>query len=126
MAKRTVVHVPGMGGHRNPLPTVVTLGDLILPSVISGHAPPGQETASDPDGQIKQAFQNMKNIVEAAGGSVSGIGKITIYLNDFSHRDIVNKYWLEMFPDENERPARHVLKQDVQGTFIQMDVIASR
>ncbi len=43
MAKRSVVKVPGMAGHRNPIPTCVTLGDLILPSVISGHDPSGTD-----------------------------------------------------------------------------------
>jgi len=127
MAKRTVVKVPGIGGHRNPIPTCVTIGDLILPSVISGHAPEGQESATDAEGQIAQAFVNMKNIVEAAGGSVDGIGKIVFYLKDFSHREIVNKHWLAMFPNEDDRPARHVLHGDLQAnTWIQMDVIAHK
>ena len=119
--------VPGIAGHRNPIPTCVTIGDLILPSVISGHAPAGQEGATDAAGQIAQAFTNMKNIVEAAGGSVAGIGKVIVYLKDFSHREIVNKHWIAMFPDENDRPARHVMKADLQGnTWIQVDVIAHR
>ena len=126
MAKRFVVKVPGTGGHRNPIPACVVLGDLILPSVISGHAPEGQERSEDPEGQIKQAFKNMKNVVEAAGGTTDGIGKIVVYLRDFSHREIVNKYWIEMFPDEDNRPARHVVKADVQGTWIQLDVIAHK
>ncbi len=127
MAKRSVVKVPGMAGHRNPIPTCVTLGDLILPSVISGHDPSGTDPITDPARQIQQAFVNMKHIIESAGGTLDGIGKVVVYLKDFSHRQFVNEQWLAMFPDEGNRPARHVMKADLQGTtWIQMDVIASK
>jgi hypothetical protein len=47
-------------------------------------------------------------------------------LKDFKQRELVNEQWLKMFPDENNRPARHVMQADLQeGTFIQLDVIAS-
>ena len=68
----------------------------------------------------------MKNIIEAAGGTTDNIGKVIVYLKDFRHREFVNKEWSEMFPDEYNRPARHVIKADLQGdTFIQLDVIAA-
>jgi 2-iminobutanoate/2-iminopropanoate deaminase len=122
MARRKVIQYEGQsGGHRNPIPTCVTLGDLILPSVIGG-----QGTA-DPRKAIEQAFTNMQRIVEGAGGSLDGIGKINVYLKDFEHREIVNEFWVKMFPDENDRPARHVMAADLSGdTVIQMDVIASK
>jgi len=121
MARRQVVKYEGRsGGHRNPIPTCVTLGDLILPSVIGGQGP-------DPKAAIEQAFTNMKQIVEGAGGSLDGIGKITIYLKDFGHRELVNDVWVRMFPNEDDRPARHVMAADLaENTVIQMDVIASR
>jgi 2-iminobutanoate/2-iminopropanoate deaminase len=126
MAKRKVISLPGNPKHRNPIPIGVTLGNLILPSVISGQDPnnPGAQVA--PEKQIEQAFINMKNIFEAAGGTTENIGKVVVYLKDFRHREFVNKEWLKMFPDENNRPARHVMQADLQGnTAIQMDVIGS-
>jgi len=122
MARRQVVQYDGQaGGHRNPIPTCVTLGDLILPSVIGGQG------GDDPRKAIEQAFTNMQRIIEGAGGTLDGIGKITFYLKNFEHREIVNEFWLKMFPDENNRPARHVMAADLDGdTVIQMDVIASK
>ena len=123
MAKRKVVELPNrQAGHRNPIPACVILGNLILPSVIQGN--PG--ASQDPEKQVEQAFINMKNIVEAAGGTTDNIGKVVVYLKDFQHRELVNKEWLKMFPKENDRPARHVMKADLQGNaLIQLDVIAS-
>src|SRR3954462_4411375 len=103
MERRQVVQYDGQaGGHRNPIPTCVTLGDLILPSVIGG-----QGTA-DPRKAIEQAFTNMQRIIEGAGGTLEGIGKIPSSVKNFEHREIVNDLWLKTFPDENNRPARHV------------------
>ncbi len=126
MSKRKVIKVPGAPRHKNPIPTCVTIGNLILPSVIGGHDPQTTETSQDPEKQVRQAFINMKNIIEAAGGTTDHIGKVIVYLKDFRHREFVNKEWLRMFPDENNRPARHVIKADLQGnTFIQLDVVAA-
>jgi 2-iminobutanoate/2-iminopropanoate deaminase len=111
-----------MGGHRNPIPVCVVLGDLILPSVISSGG------GSDPRTAIFNAFKNMQTIVEGAGGSLDGIGKVTIFLKSDEHRDFVNEAWIEMFPDENDRPARHTETiGDILGNaYMHMDVIASK
>jgi len=124
--KRTVIIIPERAGQPN-IPAAVVLGNLILPSVISGRDPAAATQSNDPATQIRQAFVNMQCVIEAAGGTLDGIGKVTVYLRDFDHRRYVNASWIEMFPDERNRPARHVLKADLQGgDWIQLDVIASR
>jgi 2-iminobutanoate/2-iminopropanoate deaminase len=124
MAKRIVVEVQRSG--QPNIPACVILGNLILPSVVSGRDPAAAEQSNDPETQIAQAFVNVRTVIEAAGGSMDGVGKITVYLKDFKHRTLVNKYWAETFPDARNRPARHVLKADLQaGDWVQLDVIAS-
>jgi enamine deaminase RidA (YjgF/YER057c/UK114 family) len=123
MAKRKVVVLPDRdGGRGNPIPACVVLGNLILPSVIQGNP----RISKDPEKQVHEAFKKMKDVVEAAGGTTDNIGKVIVYLKDFQHRELVNKEWLKMFPNENDRPARHVMKADLQGdVLIQLDVIAA-
>ena len=125
MARReivTVVNAPKHGD--NPIPICTKIGNLILPSVISGRDPNGEQL-DDPERQIAQAFINMKNIIEAAGGRTENIGKITIFLSDIKYRALVNKEWEKMFPDEQDRPSRHVVDMPLRGkTVIQLDVIA--
>ncbi len=89
MARRKVVEVKGHPGHRNPIPVCVTLGDLILPSVIGGMDPRTESTSPEPQKQVEQAFRNMKEIVEAAGGTTDGIGKIIFYLQDLKYRELL-------------------------------------
>jgi 2-iminobutanoate/2-iminopropanoate deaminase len=126
MPVRRIVRLDQRAGQPN-IPAAVILGDLILPSVISGRDPAAGQQSVDPAMQVRQAFVNMRRVIEAAGGTLDGIGKVTVFLKDFEHRRLVNECWLEMFPDEDNRPARHVLLADLQGgDWIQLDVIASR
>ena len=128
MTVRKTVHIEDDKGHRNPIPTCVTLGNLILPSVISGISGLPEGAKLTPAEEIERGFQRMKAIVEAAGGSVDTIGKITVYLRDFSDRKYVNESWLKMFPSDDSRPARHVIPMpsELPGRAVmQLDVIAA-
>jgi 2-iminobutanoate/2-iminopropanoate deaminase len=127
MPKREVVKVSNAPKHgENPIPICVKIGNMIFPSVINGRDPKEPALSDDPNKQIAQAFINMKNIVEAAGGTTDGIAKVVVYLKDFKHREIVNKEWVAMFPNENNRPARHTMtSSELRGkTLIQLDVTA--
>ena len=65
------------------------------------------EFSDDAETQIANAFKNMRLSLEAAGASLEDVGKVTVLLRDRAQREIVNRYWLEAFPDENSRPVRH-------------------
>ena len=126
MTERTTVHVPGEKEHRNPIPTCVRLGNLILPSVISGISGLPDGVKLTPEEEIERAFQRMKKLIEGAGGSLQSIGKVTVYMYDFKHRELVNKSWLKMFPDPDNRPARHCIPLPTPGlAVVSLDVIAT-
>ncbi len=126
MVKREVVKVTNAPKHgENPIPICVKMGNMIFPSVIGGRDPKESAMSDDPNKQVPQAFLNMKNIIEAAGGTTDSIAKVIVYLKDFKHRELVNKEWVKMFPNEDNRPARHTMQHDLAGkNFIQLDVIA--
>jgi len=73
---------------------------------------------SEPDEQARNMFANIKAFVEQAGGSVEDIVHVRILMKDRGQRDSINKPWLEMFPDEHSRPARHALETNLGGQFI--------
>ena len=70
----------------------------------------------------------MKTIIEAVGGNTDNVAKVIVYLKDFKHRELVNKEWVAMFPNEDNRPARHTMtSSDLRGkTLIQLDVTATQ
>ena len=119
------IHVAGVQ-HGAPIPFGARVGNMIFSSGILGADPATGKVPEDLESQCEFAFANMKTMVENAGGNISGIGKITVYMKDRSQRDAVNKPWLAMFPDEDDRPARHAIEYDAfpPGVLVQLEIIA--
>jgi enamine deaminase RidA (YjgF/YER057c/UK114 family) len=50
-------------------------------------------------GQARQALANLKAMVEAAGGTIHDIVKVTTYLTDLRYREELARIRAEFFPD---------------------------
>ena len=123
MARRSI-EVPGLG-HRAPIPQASVVGNLLASGGISPVDPETGAVPDDTDEQVAVAFANVRRVVAAAGGTVGDIVKCTVFVQDKAIRPVVNKYWVEMFPDEASRPARHTLLADLQaGTQLQLEIMA--
>ena len=123
MARRSV-EVPGLQ-HHAPIPQACVVGNLL---VSGGISPVDPGTGAVPDGtdeQVAMAFANVRRVLAAAGGTADDIVKCTVFVQDKAIRPVVDRYWVEMFPDEASRPARHMLRTDLQaGTQLQLEIIA--
>jgi enamine deaminase RidA (YjgF/YER057c/UK114 family) len=104
--------------------------------VATGQVP---ETLAD---QVHLAFANLRTILTAAGADTSDVVKVTIYLRPepdapsaptpgpaalqgANRKDAINIAWLEMFPEEDSRPARHVQQRSLPGgLLVQIDALA--
>jgi enamine deaminase RidA (YjgF/YER057c/UK114 family) len=72
-------------------------------------------TGRIPDDVAEQArlmFINLARIMEAAGGTLADIARMTVYVKLAEARQAVNAEWLKAFPDPASRPARHTLHND--------------
>jgi len=80
----------------------------------------------DLDAQCRVMFANVRRVMEAAGGGADDIVKMTVWISDRALRPILNKHWVEMFPDPHSRPARHTMTaQDLAAPMqIQCDIMA--
>lgn len=56
----------------------------------------------------RRALENVKAIVEAAGGSLDRVIKVTVYIRDISRFSDFNKIYAEYF--KNVKPARAVVE----------------
>jgi len=87
--------------------------------------PSSGQLPDDLEAQVANLFGNVVKIVTAAGGSTADIVKLTFFVPDRSARDIINKYWVELFPESEHRPARHTLVQQLAGTMlVQAELLA--
>lgn len=120
---RQVIEIPG-ATHKNPIPSGVRIGPLVVSGGISG-AKNNEIPKDDAEQQAKNMFENIATFMELAGGSTAHIAQIKIYVKDDKYKTEINKYWLEMFPHEDDRPARHTLLADLRGNMLmQAEVVA--
>ncbi len=112
--------------HGAPIPMGSKVGNVVYSSGISGVNPQTHDMPPDPDEQAMQLFENIAKFMEIAGGTTDDIVQMTVLLKDDKDRGSINKAWLKMFPDGNNRPARHALTTDVRagGALFQIELVA--
>ena len=123
MARRSI-EVPGLR-HNAPIPQASVVGNLLVSGGISPVDPETGATPDDTDQLVALAFANVRRVLAAAGGTPEDVVKCTVFVRDKAIRPVVNKYWVEMFPDAASRPARHTLSTDLQGGIqLQLEIMA--
>jgi enamine deaminase RidA (YjgF/YER057c/UK114 family) len=105
---RTSIYIDGFG-HKNPIPAACRVGPLLESGSIQGNDPATGKPADTIEAQCRFMLDNVRRIVEAAGGGTQHIVKLTVWMKDRSQRPALNVPWLEMFPDAASRPARHAI-----------------
>lgn len=73
--------------------------------------------------QISQVFDNLSAVAKAAGGSLSSIVKLTIYLTDLQHFPLVNEIMAENFQEPYPARAAVGVAQLPKGAGVEMDAI---
>ncbi|GMA62877.1 RidA family protein [Alicyclobacillus fastidiosus] len=124
MAKREVLHVKG-SNHQNPIPTAVKIGNMVYTSAIIGSDPETGKMPETVEEEVANLFYYMREIMELAGGSVDDIAHLSVLVTDREYKKVVNVEWLKMFPDENNRPARHTTVDNLRdGLRVQVEMTA--
>lgn len=114
MAKRSSIYVEGFG-HRNPIPAACRMGNLLESGSIQGTEAGTGRYGATLEEQSAFMFAHVKRIVEAAGGSLENVVKVTVWMKDRAARAPMNAEWLRLFPDPQSRPARHAIQADLDG-----------
>ncbi len=123
-SRRRSLEVAGIS-HSAPIPMGSVVGNMLFSSGIMGQDPKTGKVAEDAARQAELAFLNMKTLVENGGGTLADVGKVTVFIKDNSMRQHVNVNWHKHFPDEHDRPARHVIVLDLPGgMLVQLEIIA--
>jgi 2-iminobutanoate/2-iminopropanoate deaminase len=125
-AGRQPLEIPGLA-HRDPLPMGAKAGNLVFSSVIGGQDPKTNKQVTGTEQQMDQAFQNMRALVEQAGGTADDIAWVWVFLRDKSDQPAMIDSWLKMFPRDGDRPARKTIMYDeLKGreTLVQLQFIA--
>lgn len=97
------------------LPEAVRLNGWVFTSAITGADPVTGKVDSDPEVQIRQAFINLERFLEGADLRQDDVAMVTMYMRDLQDRRWVNAEWVKLFPDAENRPARHAVNADLSG-----------
>ena len=125
MKLREIISGPGIPEHPQPFPAAVKIGNMLFSAAVGGQDSETHEIPEDIATQMVNVFQNVRNIMAAAGGSPANIGKASVLLRSRDDRQYLNPEWIKMFPDENDRPVRHVSIHDLSpGLLVQIEFIA--
>ena len=115
MGRRQVLKIPGVTHGKAPIPLAVKIGNMVYSSALMGKDPATNALPEDPAMEIEWLFRHVRTLMEAAGGTTGDIIKMNVLLKDESLREKINEEWVAMFPDENDRPARHITVADLHG-----------
>jgi 2-iminobutanoate/2-iminopropanoate deaminase len=125
MAERRSIDIPDLPLHAQPFPAASRKGNMIYSSAISGMDRATKKVPDDAAAQIRNAFANVKALVEAGGGTLGDIVKVTVFLQDRDMRPMVNEEWIKYFPDEKSRPTRHTIGGPLPGNYVvQLEFVA--
>jgi 2-iminobutanoate/2-iminopropanoate deaminase len=106
--RKRSLHLPGIR-HSAPIPMGARVGNMIFSSAIMGADPATGTWPSDPQAQVDFAFRNMAALVVVGGGTIQEIAEITVLIAREDVRPYIDPAWQQYFPDEDDRPARHIV-----------------
>jgi 2-iminobutanoate/2-iminopropanoate deaminase len=123
---RTVIAPPSLTAPGVPLSPGIALENLVF---VSGQLPVDTETGSFPEGvaaQTKASLANLKTVLEAAGASMGGVVKTTVFLKNMNDFAAMNAVYAEAFP--SEPPARSAIEvaRLPKDALVEIEAVAIR
>lgn len=115
----------GLGRPDMPLVPGMRAGNTIY---VSGQLPLGSDGklvgAGDVAAQTRQVLENVRDIVEAGGGTVADIVKVNVYLANMGHFAPMNEAYVAFFGEH--RPARATVEARLAGPdfLVEMEAVA--
>jgi enamine deaminase RidA (YjgF/YER057c/UK114 family) len=126
MSARRSIEIEGFSHGAQPIPAASRVGPLVMTGGVYGVDSATGKLPDDVYDQARLMFANLERIIAAAGGSLSDVARMTVYVKVPQARAAVNDEWLKAFPDPADRPARHTLVNDAlpANMLLQCDATA--
>ena len=83
----------------------------------------GELVAGDMEAQVRRVFENLRAVAVAAGGDLSHVVKLTVYLTDLAHFAKVNEVMAQYFPQPWPARAALGVAQLPRGARVEIDCI---
>ena len=110
-----------------PIPWgVKASGDLLYTSgLVASDPATGKLIEGDFEAQTRRTFNNLKEVLKAAGTSIQNVVKVNVYISDWRDFPVLNQIWTEYFGTENP-PARTTIQVAgfIGGIKVEMELVA--
>ena len=118
MARRRSFEIPGVHHGGAPIPMAAQVGNVFRSSGIPPMDPADGTIPADGVRQVELVFANADALLKEAGLALGDVVYVDVYLSDDHLRPEVNRHWLARYPDEHDRPARHVTSRPLPGGML--------
>lgn len=99
----------------DPIPSGIRIGNLIQGLRIFGTDPETGALGQDLEQQMHLAMRNLQACVESAGGTLDNVAQVSFFLSHREDLRAVNGPWVEMFPDDQDRPTYKFMQANLPG-----------
>ena len=101
----------------------VRVGDTVYLSGQIGLDPASMQMVDGIDAQIVRVFENLRAVSEAAGGSLSDIVKLNVFLTDLGNFAKVNETMARYFSEPFPARAAVGVKELPRGALVEADAV---
>lgn len=121
---REIIHTDNAPAAIGTYSQAVKVDDTVY---LSGQIPLVPESMElvegDMGAQIRQVFDNLQAVCQAAGGELQHIAKLNIFLTDLSHFPTVNEIMAEYFTEPYPARAAIGVASLPKGAGVEMDAV---
>ena len=123
----TPIHTPNAPAAIGPYSQAVQASNLVF---VSGQLPINPATGAfageDIAAQTRQSLTNVRNILEAAGYSLSDVVKTTVLLAEIADFGAMNVVYEELFGDTKPARAAFAVKDLPKGALVEIEAVACK
>ena len=122
--KKQIIQTPEAPAAIGTYSQAVKAGDTVY---LSGQIPLRADTMELVDGditvQVRQVLENLRAVAQAAGGTLSEIVKLQVYLTDLTHFPVVNSVMEEYFSEPYPARAAVGVRALPRGAQVEIDAV---
>jgi reactive intermediate/imine deaminase len=121
---KKVIHSPKVAESKLPLSQATLAGNVLYIGGAVAHNARGQLVGKgDIRAQTKQALENIKALVEAAGGTLLDVTRTTVFLTDLANYAGMNEVYGTYFPVDP--PSRATVRVDLANPDFLVEIQAT-
>ncbi len=121
---KEIIHTDHAPKAIGPYSQAVRAGNMLFTSGQLPINPATGEVSGDITAQTKQVLENLKAIIEAAGGSLDDVVKATVFITDLSGFAAMNEVYAKYF--SSRPPARSTVEISglAKNALVEIEVVA--